>query len=542
VEALTTATYTVSPSANICANTDVTYTTQSGSGENTYTWSVPGTLDVDYSITSGGISATDNTVTLKWLTAGSKTVTVSYLTSNSCLSSTATNTTTVSSLSGTVTIGTGGTYTTLTGANGLFSVINSCGLTGNLTANIISDITETGANALNQWSGGWTLNIQPNGGAARTLTGSVAAPLINLNGADNVTIDGLNTDGNSLTIINTSTSGTAGTSTIRFIADASNNVIQNCTIKGSGTGTAYSGTLTTAVVLFATGTTTGNDKNQLLNNNITSYSTSYATQLVASYGTSAAISNDTITVTGNNLYDFFATTGMAAINVGSNSSTWNISSNKIYQTISATTLTSANYLKAIVINTASGSGYTVNSNVIGYNSSSASAVMTNSGGRFTGIEFTAVAAAPVSEIQGNTINGINWTSASGASALGSAVFNGIYIAAGGVNIGTTSGNTIGATSGTGTTTSNIYLVGPTSAGYYPIYVTSTTACTVSNNNIGAINVVPSAVGATIAFTGISMAGAGSHSIYSNNIGNSTTAGISLGVVSTSTGIATVKGI
>ncbi|MEI6348300.1 MAG: T9SS type A sorting domain-containing protein [Bacteroidota bacterium] len=542
VEALTTATYTASPSATICANTDVTYTTQSGSGQTNYTWSVPGTQDVDYSITSGGIGTGSSTVTLKWLTVGSKTVTVSYLTANSCLSSTATNTTSVSSLSGTVTVGSGGTYTTLTGANGLFSAINNCGLSGNLTANIISDITETGANALNQWSGGWTLNIQPNGGVARTLTGSIAGPLIDLNGADKVTIDGLNTGGNSLTIINTNTAGTAGTSTIRFIADATNNVIQNCTLKGSGTGAPYTSTLTTAVVLFATGTTTGNDNNQLLNNNITSYSTTYATQLVASYGTSVAISNDNITITGNNLYDFFSTAGMAAINVGLNSSAWNISTNKIYQTISATTLASANYLKAIVINTASGSGYTVNSNVIGYNSSAASAVMTNSGGRFTGIEFTAVASAPVSEIQGNTINGINWTSASGASSLGTALFNGIYVAAGGVNIGTTSGNTIGATSGTGTTTSNIYLVGPTGAGYYPIYVTSATACTVSNNNIGAINVVPSAAGATIAFTGVSMAGTGSHIVNGNNIGNSTTAGIALGVVATSTGVATVKGI
>jgi hypothetical protein len=74
------------------------------------------------------------------------------------------------------------------------------------------------------------LTISPSG-ATRTISGSVAAPLLNFNGADNVIIDGLNTGGNSLTISNTSTA--AGTSTIRFINDATNNIIRNCTIEGS---------------------------------------------------------------------------------------------------------------------------------------------------------------------------------------------------------------------------------------------------------------------------------------------------------------------
>jgi hypothetical protein len=57
----------------------------------------------------------------------------------------------------------------------------------------------------------------------------VLPPLLNFNGADNVIINGLNTGGNSLTISNTSTSTAAGTSTIRFINDATNNIIRNCT-------------------------------------------------------------------------------------------------------------------------------------------------------------------------------------------------------------------------------------------------------------------------------------------------------------------------
>ncbi len=88
-------TFTTTPFATTPLNSSVTYTTQGGNTN--YIWSVPGTLNVDYSITSGGISSTDNTVTLTWLTAGSKTVTVGY-SSNGCASaSPASNTTTVSS-------------------------------------------------------------------------------------------------------------------------------------------------------------------------------------------------------------------------------------------------------------------------------------------------------------------------------------------------------------------------------------------------------------------------------------------------------------
>ncbi|MCZ2460239.1 MAG: Ig-like domain-containing protein, partial [Chitinophagales bacterium] len=82
VLAAPTPTFTTSPAANICINSSVTYTTQSG--QSNYLWSVPGTENVDYIITSGGIGNTDNSVTLTWLTTGSKTVTVNYTDANGC--------------------------------------------------------------------------------------------------------------------------------------------------------------------------------------------------------------------------------------------------------------------------------------------------------------------------------------------------------------------------------------------------------------------------------------------------------------------------
>ena len=82
----------------------------------------------------------------------------------------------------------------------------------------------------------WTsLTISPSGGAARTISGTIAGQLIDLNSADNVTINGLNTGGNSLTIANLSP-GSANT--IRFISDATSNTVTNCNLQGAESGTS----------------------------------------------------------------------------------------------------------------------------------------------------------------------------------------------------------------------------------------------------------------------------------------------------------------
>ncbi|ERM83492.1 hypothetical protein P872_00220 [Rhodonellum psychrophilum GCM71 = DSM 17998] len=89
-----TPTFTAPPSGSICPGTSVTYTTQTGNTN--YSWSVSGTAGTDYTITAGGIGTGSNTVTLTWLTPGSKTVTVNYTNSNGCASVTpGTNTITV---------------------------------------------------------------------------------------------------------------------------------------------------------------------------------------------------------------------------------------------------------------------------------------------------------------------------------------------------------------------------------------------------------------------------------------------------------------
>ncbi len=131
-------------------------------------------------------------------------------------------------IGGSVNVGGGETYTTLTGAGGLFEKINSCGLTSNLTVNITSNLTEAGTNALNQWSNSFTLTILPSAATERVISGNVSDGIIRFNGADGVTIDGrYSGSGQYLRFTNTNTSNA-----VFEIANVSSNItIEYCKIE-----------------------------------------------------------------------------------------------------------------------------------------------------------------------------------------------------------------------------------------------------------------------------------------------------------------------
>jgi hypothetical protein len=178
----------------------------------------------------------------------------------------------ITGLTGTVTIGAAGTYTSLTGASGLFNAINNAGLSGNLTATIIdASVTESGAIALNAMTnnscsaGQYSLTIKPQATLSVTLTGSSTAPLIKLNGADNVTIDGSNngTSSRDLTITNTNTGTSSGVIWLASTAagdGATGNVIKNCIITGNASTTTFAGIMSSGSVYggLAEGANTGN--------------------------------------------------------------------------------------------------------------------------------------------------------------------------------------------------------------------------------------------------------------------------------------------
>ncbi|MCR4417168.1 MAG: right-handed parallel beta-helix repeat-containing protein [Ignavibacteria bacterium] len=180
----------------------------------------------------------------------------------------------VGTISGTFTVGTGGDYPSLTGAGGLFEDINNKVVTGNITAQIISDLTETGANALNQWSeagtGGYTLTIVPSAATNRNISGSYTGALIRLNGADRVTIDGrYGGSGNYLTISNTASSGTIAA--IQLISSGVGQGCENIVIRNCNISNGYIGTSTYGIFVGSSTLGTGaadNDNITIRDNNI----------------------------------------------------------------------------------------------------------------------------------------------------------------------------------------------------------------------------------------------------------------------------------
>ncbi|MFY9309114.1 MAG: PKD-like domain-containing protein [Bacteroidia bacterium] len=421
--------------------------------------------------------------------------------------------------------GANGSYTTLKDAfDALNANSNQAGNT--ITISLSAGTTELAPAVLNAATGAWTsLTISPSGGNAVTVAGALPFPLIALNGADNVTIDGLNTGGNSLTISN-ALSG-SGAPTLVFLADATNNTIQNCTVEGSPKATTY------ATIAFGSGVVTGNDGNTITGCTIKAAGTDLPCNAIGSTGTSLTVDNSGISITNNNIQDYYSPDSASnGIFVSAFSSAWTITGNKFFQTGTRTATAGATH-RAINIVTAGGGGYTVSNNIIGYADASGTGVTTYAGGfasRFMGIQLT-VAATPVSSIQGNTITAISLTTTSGATSA-PGIFTGISVLGGGVNIGTTTGNTIGAATGIG----SIAITSSTSLAYISgIYATSTSTVSIQNNTIGSISTGGTA---SIGYTlyGINTAGtAGNMTVSGNTIGSTSTAhSITVGTSGTTT--------
>ncbi|QQS34721.1 MAG: T9SS type A sorting domain-containing protein [Ignavibacteriales bacterium] len=209
-------------------------------------------------------------------------------------------------LNGTVTIGSGGDFTSLTGSNGFFTAVNENILTGNVNAQIISDINEPGAVALNQWveqgTGNYTLTIQPSSAVMRTLSGSSSLPgLITINGADRVVIDGrFSGNGNFLTFQNTNAA--ANTTCIHVVslgagAGATDVTIRNCNIKaGTNSLSNVFGIFVGATTLTTSSSGGADNHNLILQNNIVSS----ARVGIFVRGTSSNLLNNLV-VTGNSV-------------------------------------------------------------------------------------------------------------------------------------------------------------------------------------------------------------------------------------------------
>lgn len=429
-----------------------------------------------------------------------------------------------------------GSYATLGAA---FTAIGTAQPAANIVIDIVGNTNE-GATVATLGAGTWaTITIQPSGGAARTITGAPAGgnPLIDLAGADNVTINGLNTGGNSLTISNTTVSGTSNTSTIRFITDAVNNTITNCSILGSSTMTVATNG---GNILFAAGAvSTGNDNNTISNCNIGPAGTNLPTKGIhcgGSSNTDPGTANSGLVFSGNNIFDYFsATVPSAGIYITSGTVGTSITNNKFYQSATRTQTTAGQHSAVWITNT-SGNNYSVTGNTIGFANASGTGTYA-----FTGVGasvlipiFINVGTTTASNINNNTIAGIAMSGSS--SGTGStAAFRCIYVSAG---LTICNNNTIGSQSATGSIT---FTSSSTSAAdIMGIYNFGSSTWTTTGNTVGGITVTNSSTGAANIYALRCNTGSGVNWTCTNNtVGGTIANSIQSNSTSTAT---TVQGI
>ncbi len=416
--------------------------------------------------------------------------------------------TTVQAYSGSYSVGTGAPlYTTL---KSFFDAVNAGVVTGNITVNIVGDCAESAAAVLNQWtespaSSNFTMLIQPSGGAARTISGSISGnPLVNFNGADNVTINGLNSGGNSLTISNTDSGATSGTSTIKFIGGATNNTITNASVLGSSSmavGTNGGN------IWFSTDAVTsgGNDNNTVSNCNIGPAGANLPTKGIFGSGSTGttAIGNSGIAINNNNIFDFFgAATTSAGVYTSGGCNTWTITNNRFYQTGTRTWTTGANHFPIDINNTSATSGaqgFTITGNTIGYasNTQTGAYTLTGSTGKFVGIHFNGITGGTSSDISSNTIASVSLSGVTSSGTSTSSPFIGIYIETG---VTATNSNVLGSQAVTGSLTFSTTTT--TATDVHGIYNFSSDVWTSSSNNIGGISVTNAGASGTFTVYGL----------------------------------------
>jgi len=354
-----------------------------------------------------------------------------------------------------------------------FAAVNDGTHQGAITVDITSSPSADNNTAVLNASGSGSASytsvlVQPEGSTgSRSITGTVSGgPLVDLNGADNVTIDGRVGDGYDLAISNQSTASSAGTSTIRFINDASGNTLRDLTILGRSTGSVAT---SCGNVLFSTGSSTGNDDNTIVEciiANDGNSTTDLMTQAIVSVGStsSLAVHNSGNVVDSCRIFNFHGVSGARGIRLGNGNHAWRIANNRFYQEAPRTDASGSTRFHAIEVATthADAGGHAIEDNAIGGASATGTGIWELSGGanKWRAIQLSAAATAPLSTIAGNQITGfVQHTTAGGGGADPPSVM--IDVPSGPVDI---AGNRIGNQSDTGvvalhTTGSNAQFIG-----------------------------------------------------------------------------------
>ncbi len=267
-------------------------------------------------------------------------------------------------MSGTYTVGTGGTYETITAAT---NDLKLRGVAGPVIFSLIdlgyTQATETFPINLTRVIGmspSNTVTFQP---AASLINGTIIASnataastgIINFDGGDYFVFDGRKPGaGNtkSLTIQNDNASGYV----MQLINDAVSNTITYCDIKGAGTGST-----TAPLVIYTTTGTTGNDSNTFAYNDIHE-SVSNPYYCVYEYGTYLKENNMNAFI-GNNIYNF----GITGSGYGIYSSSYNCQDSYIGNSFYASTARnmSGMWCALYKYNTTDTLGVTISDNYVG---------------------------------------------------------------------------------------------------------------------------------------------------------------------------------
>jgi trimeric autotransporter adhesin len=403
-------------------------------------------------------------------------------------------------------------YTSLQSA---FNAINAEVHTGAIQIELSSNVTETSTAVL--YSGSFTsVLMYPHNGDSYTIAGNFAGDLIRLDGASNVTIDGMNT----LTLLNLHEEGV----TLKLANDASNNLIQNCFLFGNNQST-QSTTNTKGVISFGDALTTGNNNNIIKNCKI-SGSGATPTVGVWAYNSNVSVSNSNNTIENCKIFDYFTSTAQNTLHNGglvikAGNSSWTIKGNSFYQTVERV-ISGSGLMAEVVVDNPSGNNFIIENNYIGGNlPQAASGTMVYSGGNsgatenhsFLGIYVNAGNTLK-SEIKNNTIKNIRFEpSGSGSATYG--IFSAIFVA------GNTLSEILSNEIGSQNTTDNIVFgSGSGSAGNATIIRNqSSSNVLISGNTIGGI----SRTGNGSGYLNIIASSSAETVVQNNTIGSTSTA-------------------
>lgn len=411
-----------------------------------------------------------------------------------------------------------GSYATLQAAFAALNAGNQLGAA--VVVDVVNSTTETASAVLN--AGQWTsVVVRPSGGAARSISGAIAGgnALIYLNGADFVTIDGLNTGGNSLTLTNTSTSGSLGTSTVRMENDAKSNTVTRCTVQGSSASSSC------GTIFIGTGTVDGNDNNTISFCTIRPAGANLHRVGVLGSGGFTGPLNSGITVTGCTVQDYFATNNASyGINAEEGNENWTITDNRLYQTAtrSVASFTVVGHYP-IRFHNASPT-LIISGNTIGYSAADGTGIyrIQGPGSAWFGAIYIGTGALGTATVSNNTVTAIGLSGRLQTDDL-QGPFHAILVASG---TATCTGNLIGSQSATGAIT--ITNTDVASSEIRPIYNYGSQSWTVSNNTIGGITMDQTSPG-TMVFSGIKgpfTASSGASTISGNTIGGTVAGSIS----------------